>query len=340
MKLQVLVGAFLVAVSTSNAADAVFSADGKTVYAVPWRDLTGVWRIDAATGEGEIIPFPKPMEGVSVFGIAREKSGALLLATSKIIWSWEPGKKVATKRVSMEEESFWDVAVHPATQNLIMDCRDFDMPFLAAPGWGRAGRMFARRAEGASKFAFAADGTAFFAVGGDLWAGNLYWWDKNENEIPKQVEGEKEAYEYAHAFGTEAARMVALGVLQSNSSNQRNVTLDSIATSRERVYVWVGNRDSGELISLPMGPMTAAAKEDASPSVSDAETFLKLSGTLIREARFYSKTLGMSGKHPWLCASDDHRRIFVRGSDEDGEALFLITDDGEPRKIAAFEGDD
>jgi hypothetical protein len=230
--------------------------------------------------------------------------------------------------------------VHPATQDLIMDCRDFGMPFLAAPGWSRAGRMFARRAEGASKFAFAADGTAFFAAGGDLWAGNLYWWDKNDGEIPKQVASEEEADEHAHGFGTAAARMVALGVLQSNISNQRNVTLDSIATSRERVYVWVGNRDVGELISLPMGPMKAAVKDDASQSVSDVESFLKLSGTLIGEARFYSKALGMSGKHPWLCASDDHRRIFVRGADGHGEALFLITDDGEPRKLAAFEGDE
>ena len=339
-RIAAAIGLSIFGTAPLNAADAVFSADGKSVHALPWRDLTGAWQIDVASGKAKLTPFPKTMGEVTVLGIARDKVGSLLLATSKTVWSWDTRKNTAAKRVEMPAESFWDVAVHAGTGDLLMDPRDFGMPFVAASGWRTAGRMFARRADGASKFAFADDHTAFFAVGGDLWAGDLYWWDKSENEVPKQVADQAEADEHAHAFGTEAARMVALGVLQSNSSNQRNVTIDAIAASRERLYIWLGNRDSGELISLPLAPMIAARKNGASQTISDVASFLQLSGSLIQQTKFYSKTVGFSGKHPWLCASPDHRHIFVRGQDDDGQALFLITDDGEPRKLATFEGDE
>jgi hypothetical protein len=306
----------------SAAVLAAFSRDGSHVYAVDL-ETSNLLDINLEKNAIATIDLGGSIDNKPIMSLGTDKSGDLLVATPKAVWSCNPVSKACKKLCSAPEEiQFAAMAHDPKSGGILFSTRtDFDYPaqsndtadpamFLPADA-KEPKPVWSRRVGFLDGIAFAPDGQLFFGYRGDLWMGSIAYQEENE-ETPWLLD---------------AIRCAPLADFETTSATPTQVGVFSVAVAKQMLYVHLHRMfgtGEGNVVRLPRPGK--ASPDDA-----------------VRERmRLYSKETGAvevlvdNGTISYLCASQDGRRVFfttgVLGPDHDTKA-YLVENNGKPREI-------
>ncbi len=160
----------LTAASTSGAADAVFSQDGKWIY---FREGKEVVHYDFEAMPSKRPPSPRTAFPAEVQGLARLPSGDIAVASSNKIWRWEPAKGVK----GIHE---WAVAPKGVSlRGLAQGGKDGPLIAWAGGLWvvrpekAKLEQVTTRRVGLITSLCVNEHGEVIFSTEGDLWHGKI-----------------------------------------------------------------------------------------------------------------------------------------------------------------------
>lgn len=301
------------------AADAAFSDDGKTVYAINGLDLDV---IDTTTG---VIRQINPEGVLEIEGICRAGEGAFYLISKNALWRWKPLSEPAVLvKQFVGDTTFSEVA-----------CSDDGKQILVVGQSTEAGRTsLLYQSESTDVFApvwlrhlpdarilgpeFMPDGTLMFSAEGDLWHGELEWDPiENDNGTPPTPRVSLTAYRYAP---------VAKRLTYSGTSNQEGVS--AIAFGAGRLFAHISRMNGsgwGNIVSLD----APAPMKDGSFTIHNGtEDAIKALRSL--------KEITDNPSRSFLCASPDRKHAYMTSGSGETRTHFLADADYEKGEPIAF----
>ena len=261
-----LLGAALVLLPLfqSQAGDAFFAADGKSVTFIPIADGGSMRKVDLSTKKVETIPLSLPKEENAIALVSGSEGEALVL-TDKAAWVHDA--KGTRKLAALG-------AIENPTDLIVASSKDERMPdwmlvvgsekddasrriyFYRKPGDKEFKPVFCRRTGTVGDGVITADGRFFFGADGDLWEGGF------ETEDPELI-------------ALTGVRIAPLGVLNTDSANGGSMYVDRVMPAGQSVYVALGGHHMGQLVRVDMNPKPALNEESgASGSVKDHYAYL------------------------------------------------------------------
>lgn len=285
------------------ASDAVFSADGKSVYMASYGAQSIFMSNDASPVPGAIslsIEFPGAGKDACVHGVSRMKDGDVCLDCGNALWLWRPGSKTASLLQKMPDgESIDSFACNPLTDEIILtsgrklfwkESRSRKM-LEAGIRYPPGGALDA--------VAFLPDGSFLFAADGDLWHGVIER-DSTDDDIRVNLV----AYRYAPLAKRETydGTPTETGVIQ-------------IAPAKHKIFVRYCRMNGsgwGSLLRLNLPPQSPNGDFAVRNSIADS----------IGALRSVEKVYVEDGSLAYLCASPDGETVFYAARpDKDGSLL-------------------
>lgn len=321
--------ALVLLVSPSRAADAFFSADGKTVtlsVMVP-SSLTGLVTVDLANGKTAEVGLPEDWVEGDIKSIARGAVGETLLLAKDSVWVLKQGgvvkKSVACGPAKMASGLFVaPPAGQPAVAAMVCSAKDSEdsqsgpVFYGLQPGARKFSEIFCRRVESAENGCFTEDGRLFFVSSGDLWEGAIQPMDGGEM-----------------AGILVGSRILPLALLNTDSGNGGSLSLDQIAPAGNWIYGALRGLHDAAIVRTPMPDQTAYGTEDQ--EIPTLEATYAVQGKALAETEIIAEGLGdIHG----FCATETDGKPMVfyytapQGGEE-GAALMLWNGSGAPRKI-------
>lgn len=276
MKLRTLLGSFFVVAAiggwapSSEAAEAVFTPDGKKVYFTLSYFEPGLFQADIATGKVTEVALPAELKEkkddvmIEINSLALGSEGEVLFLAKDAVWVAKEGSPV--KRVfgtdgvanasglficTKPGHPFKDWVMVSATTKEEADQGGRLTFFARMPGAKNTFRtVFCRRVEDALGGTWSADGRFFFISSGDVWEGDL----EKEEDIsdPEMIVGT-----------LVGARFAPVAILNTDSANGGGLWAHQIAAAGSSVYVHLGARHTATLLRLPMTPKPLYASQES-----------------------------------------------------------------------------
>ncbi len=328
----------------ASAADAVFSADGRTVYHLRSDGTAKLSRIDLATGERIAVDLSDKIGDHRIAALARDPRGKIMCASGTAIWRFDDELSIASGELIADLkdsiQNIRDIDCPPTTGNLLITAvaenengklihRLLQLRSDEANAGGfTIKKVSIRRLERIDGIAFTANGALVFGHAGDLWFGRL-----NEEIIPQNSEDPKRAAELAKLppyirLTLEAFRWAPLATLETADGTPSQTGVQAVAVSGDQVYAHVsrlGGSGWGNVVRLPL-PETAARinAPDAGKAELEFSRQLDLDVRLdtYRAALAGVSILGSNGRSAFLCASPDGK--IVHFATNDGHFLTTI----------------
>lgn len=301
----------------AHAADAAFTDDGKSVYAVSESRLE---RIDLTSGEiSKVVP-----EGVNdIEAICRAGNGEFYLVAQDTLWRWKPdaGPAVSFQKPLKEGQSFSDVACDSKTGKILIlgsektgdddtHCRLFlkpgpDQPLVRV--WLRhLGSAWIRGAD------FLPDGSLLFGAEGDLWHGVT---GVEPSSPPEEFYGDITAYRYA-----------PVGERSTYSGTPSQTGVCAVAVGAGHVFVHISRIGGSGWGHLSWLALPAAATENHFETHNSVEDSIRALQSV--------KELEENGSCSYLCASPDGKRVYFTSGMGEKRTHFLCDsaiEHGEPQ---------
>jgi hypothetical protein len=256
----------LVFVAPSQAGDAFFSPDGKTVTYVPIFDGSALRQLNLQTKKIEHIPLNLPKDQ-SVVSLVPGTDGETLFLTEKAAWVHD-AKGTRKLCDAGEAQNINDLAVAPSKDKNLADWlfiagsdkeeASRNIFFCRKPGEKTFKPTFCRRTNYVSAGVFTAGGRFFFANEGDLW------------------EGEFEAEDGQGMLTTlNGVRIAPLGFLNTDAANGGSMYVNHIMPVGSSIYVTLGGHHMGQLLRIAMNPKSALSEgAGANEALNDHYAYL------------------------------------------------------------------
>ena len=291
--------------TVTHAADAAFTDDGKSVYAL---GRPGLERIDLATGEIAKVT-PEGLDDISA--ICRAGDGTFYLVTEAALWRWKPeaGPALSVLKPLKEGQSFEDVASDPKTGRILIIGRE-DVPddvsrcrlfFKPDPDHAMM-RVRLRHLDAEITGAeFLPDGSLLFGAQGDLWHGVT---SVEPSDEPGNAYGVITAYRYA-----------PMGERYTYPGTPSETGVCAIAAGADHVFVHmhrIHGSGWGHLAWLKLPDPITDGDFVTRNSVEDSIRVLQS-----------VKKLEDNGSCSYLCASPDGKRVYFTSGIGEERTHFL-----------------
>jgi hypothetical protein len=291
--------------TVAHAADAAFTDDGKSVYAV---SKPGLERIDLTTGEiSKVAP-----EGVAdIDAICRAGDGAFYLLTDDTLWRWKPdaGPALSVLKPLKAEQSFEDVACDPKTGRILIigrektaddgsRCRLFFKPDPDHALLRVRLRHLDAEISGAE---FLPDGSLLFGAEGDLWHGIA---SVEPTDEPDDAYGVITAYRYA-----------PVGERYTYPGTPSETGVCAVAAGADHVFVHMHRIHGSGWGHLSWLALPAPVTEDSFEIHNSVEDSIRVLQSV--------KKLEENGSCSYLCASPDGKRVYFTSGIGEKRTHFL-----------------
>ncbi|HSI62918.1 MAG TPA: hypothetical protein VLE43_07355 [Candidatus Saccharimonadia bacterium] len=294
-----------------SAAEAAFTADGKTVIALP-HDGGRLWSVSLADGRTTVLDLSKHIADEDLGSITPAADGQFWLATPKKLFLWKPGNDSLQKVLTLEHGEFMDINWDPASGDLLAETyggeseTDDEFHLKALP---KGGTEFVEAKDAPTMFSavYDAEGRLFFSSESDLWAGLT------------SVEDDQ--------LSVTAWRAAPLAVLQYEAGNPgSSFTLVDVAPAGKSLLLTVSNEVEALLVQMPkpqvhLGPEGPLEKLPAGVSARWKQAATALQSLKVLPIKDTLATIFN------LCTSSDETQVFfLAHSEEDGKKTFRLLD--------------
>lgn len=284
MKLTYLLLA-LISTRTAQAAEATFSADGKSIYLLPLSESRSVYKIDPSAKKHLTLQPIKNLGEDTIHAIARNPQGEILLCTGKAIWTWSGTEAPAKKWLDLPQK---------------FDC--IDLSCTLAPGTVPSGTVFLHGTqEGENQFSLLtwsaqkkkwlgvfcrrnepysapqtnANGRMFFAGDRDLWEGSMIMEAADDDDI-------------TIAGSIEGCRIAPLAMLNADSGNSGAMVVGEVVAAGSQVFSLLEGRHMGALLQTPAPAKPLYANPDSNEHPDLATQYKLMQDSLAKTKIHYS----------------------------------------------------
>ncbi|MEJ6644613.1 MAG: hypothetical protein QNL33_15290 [Akkermansiaceae bacterium] len=314
---------------TASGEDAVFSADGKTIYIVPLFGTSPdkLQAVSLTVGEVTAIEIPEGPGPISK--VARTKDGRILCMSSVAVHAWRPTTG-EVERISEAGESsqFLDMTYDPVSGVVVFQREQSGRQPYWTQSWGarkvpERTSMKMLPANGIPHgtelrgMAFDPEGSFFFGCDGDLWHG-----DFRDVEYPSG--GELYSYRYAPLAGRSS----------SGGGSVAQMGVKSIVAAGPWLYIHnyrMGGTGWGEVIRIAKPEVKAkpnGTRDYPSPEFGEIAAVYK-------RALESSTVLGKNDSStPCLAASPDGSLVYFQAETQGEMAHWLVRNHGVPERLA------
>src|ERR1041385_1888242 len=231
--------------------DAVFTNDGQRVYAISYADNKQVLReINLTEQTSRTISLSQLPSQQPLLGITRSGGDKLFCVTEKNIWTFDPGSNRLTKVCGAPQGGrYWRIAYDPQSHTVVVTgSGDKGHLFLFKNGLVS---VYVRRHDALSSPVFAADGTFFYSVTGDLWSGKI---ESNEG-----------------TYSLTATRYLPLAYLETENATPSGMGVSDIAPVKDSIYVQLFRMGGSGWGAMFQVPRTAVKEQKVSDMGQIAE---------------------------------------------------------------------
>lgn len=322
----------------SDAGEAFFSADGKTVTMVHSRSSSSLFRIDLATGQLTTAAMPDDLIEEYIESVASGAEGEALFLAKEAVWVWTPGPDGKVKRVcsTAPVKASMDLFVmsKPGTPlNDAIFLSGLTEEEVAGIGtfYGRLpgkesvfSPVFCRRVANAMSGVCTPDGRLFFVSDGDLWEGGIL------------AEEDATMGRLGVLIG---ARIAPLAISNTDEANGGGLWVSSIAPAGRWIYAHLRGRHMSTIVRMPM-----PEKPLYSPDTEEFPT-VKQQLDAMRDALTGTEIIADDlGDIFGFCATETGgvtRLFYTTLTDAEGKgpAMMLREGDGETRVIGYLPAD-
>jgi hypothetical protein len=284
--------------------EAVFSADGNTVFCLKPRSSTVV-KVSVPHKPAEVpeeIPLGKALgEKAKITSISRGKDEHYILTVKGDLYDWKPGSDPVKAGATPDGHGITDLAMHPVTGHLLAPCLSGDEgdrhPALTtrepeeknlAPTESMPVNMAAPVFDGA--------GRLFFGVDACLCAGGVQKHDDGSTSF----------------VSWPVAPLDAPGLDNGTSSDSLSIT--GIAPAGQWLYISMSSDVDGALVRVPLPEVKAKEGMITSvPASTRKARWKRFSATLNTVQLLESEDQPYFNSYRALCASPDGKKVFFAG---------------------------
>ncbi len=318
--------------ATSQADQAFFSADGKTVTFVPKIDTGYLIRLDLTTSkqrrlvigadaaQDEVTSLCRGGDGEALFTTAKgvyvlDDKGTRKLSVAPVKADW-PMDSLAAAPASMKDVGDWLFISASEADNI--NTRSF---YSRKPGSKDFKKVFCRRVARVENGVFAPDGRFFFAGEGDLWEGSFDVSSAGDDRDATLV----------------AARIAPLAMMNTDEANGGNLWVDQVMLAGKVIYVRLRGHGMSEIVRVPMHPVPAL-DEKGGANLSTQDSY-RYQGEMLAKAEVIPLEQGEI-RIAAAAVINGSEKLFYRASDGEGNIGLYLWDraTGKAAKVG-FEKD-
>jgi hypothetical protein len=326
---MITIAMIVVFAQTASGEDAVFSADGKTIYIVSLFGMSPEKLQAVSLAASEVTAIEIPGVPGPIRKVTRTKDGRILCMSPVAVHAWRP-ETGEVERISevVEPGQFLDMIYHPVTGVVVFQLEYGGRQLYWIQSWGarkvpERTNMEMLPAKGIPHgtvfrgMAFDPEGSFFFGCDGDLWHG-----DFRDLEYPSG--GELYSYRYAP--------LAARG--SSGGGNPAQMGVKSIVAAGRWLYIHhyrMGGTGWGKVIRIAkpeVKTMPNGIPAYPGPEFGDITAVYK-------RALESSTDLGKTDSStPCIAASPDGNLVYFRTETEGEMAHWLVRNHGAPKRLA------